>query len=354
VIRFYGQNNNLTTNKHILKIGTGRWSQGKDILFRVKASRVNLERAAHSSKSLTKQMISLHNILSNKNRIKRVFVEKGLILEYEIKFLSQSPKGNVKTFEVTETIKEQVDETFELKVGRGRWKKNRTSIVAVQNKRMHWIQQACFSGRKTIEEQTIGLQRIFNHESVTSQKHIKYFEYKVELKKRSPRDNVRVYNITRQRRSQVKSHDIIDQTTGRNATSLRNSIKGYTTKRLKAYGANLTVPFKELLGCNKDRLLSWIESQWEHWMNWNNHVSKRRGKKDKRKFWNIDHLIALNHPDIDLTDENDLRKVVSYKNLFPVSVSENSRKGHLSMSEWVQDKPFYFFDISNNFCTFEV
>lgn len=68
------------------------------------------------------------------------------------------------------------------------------------------------------------------------------------------------------------------------------------------------------LGCTMPELIIYIENQFTNGMSWENYGNGT----DK---WNIDHIIAL--ADVDLTDREQLLKVVHYTNLRPLWQREN-------------------------------
>lgn len=351
---FYGRNNSLERKRHIIRVGRGKWSKRgqKTVELHFNADYLALEQAAHSKKKKQVKVNSLTNILNPKARIDKALVEERMVVNYEVQFLSETPKGFIKDLEITETIKPYKPEVFEevyyLKVGRGRWKQKDSGIPMIKRSKMHTIQQTCFSGRKTLEEQRRSLQKILNHPCITSKRHLKKFQYKAELESISPKGNVRVYKVIRQDKRGLEMHKKIEITTGRNASRLRSSVRSYSQKRLKTRNLSFLLPFDELMGCNKIKLIKWIESQWESWMNWGNYVANAKGGRR----WNLDHLIAFSHPDIDLSTIEGQKRVMSYKNIFPTAVKRNALKSHFTMTEWVGNQPFYFFDLSSNFYIF--
>lgn len=73
--------------------------------------------------------------------------------------------------------------------------------------------------------------------------------------------------------------------------------------------------FKEVfLGCTRRGLVLHIESQFEDGWNWDN----------MGEVWEIDHVKPYN--DFDLTDEKQVREVMHYTNIRPLSVKDNRKK----------------------------
>lgn len=336
----------------ILKLGRGRWSQGNKQIFRTKANILNLEQAAHSKKEPKKQIESLLRILNPKSAINQIALEEGIKIYYKIDFLSQTPKGNIKNYVVTKYVKEfKIEETFYLKVGKGRWKQKKSKTSLIPDKAMKTIQESCFSRRKTTEEQTSTLEKALNHPSIFSRIHLSKFYFTVDLFSESPKGNVRVYKVSRIRHLGIPPIAYQRARRGKNASKLRSSLRQRSKERIrKLVGVEFLDSFDELMGCNKNQLLKWIESQWEPWMSWANYVNNKLVQGEK--YWSIDHIIAFCHPDVDLTTIEGQRRVLSYKNIIPLEASENLLKGNLTMTEWVKEKPFYFFNLSNNFDTF--
>lgn len=83
-------------------------------------------------------------------------------------------------------------------------------------------------------------------------------------------------------------------------TALKNTIWKKNTK------------FSEYIGCDRDTLMSHIESQFVEGMSW-----------DNRNLWHIDHKIPL----ISAKTEEELYKLCHYTNLQPMWAVENIRKG---------------------------
>ncbi len=70
----------------------------------------------------------------------------------------------------------------------------------------------------------------------------------------------------------------------------------------------------ELLGCSKDELVAYVESQFEQGMTWDNYGE-----------WHIDHIRPCSS--FDLTLEKEQKLCFHWSNLRPLWASENLRKG---------------------------
>lgn len=81
---------------------------------------------------------------------------------------------------------------------------------------------------------------------------------------------------------------------------------------LKAKKTNKTARTKDLVGCDFEELVSYIESRFKPGMSWEN-----------RSEWHIDHIIPLAVAET----EDDLRRLFHYTNLQPLWAIENRRKG---------------------------
>jgi len=69
---------------------------------------------------------------------------------------------------------------------------------------------------------------------------------------------------------------------------------------------------EKLLGCDWETAMKHIESQFESWMNWDNHGE-----------WHIDHIIPLSSA----TTKEEMIKLCHYTNLQPLLAEENLSKG---------------------------
>ena len=72
---------------------------------------------------------------------------------------------------------------------------------------------------------------------------------------------------------------------------------------------------KELLGCSEEFLMSYLESQFEDWMTWDNYGPD----------WHVDHIKPC--ASFDLTDPKQQEECFHWSNLQPLSASENMSKG---------------------------
>jgi hypothetical protein len=97
----------------------------------------------------------------------------------------------------------------------------------------------------------------------------------------------------------------------------------------------------EYIGCTGKELKTHLELQFKPWMNWGN-----RGKYNGEYFhgWDMDHIRPLSS--FDLTDPNQQLIAFSYKNIMPLCSRKNRYdKSGMLFSEWIEDKPFYFFNL---------
>ena len=71
---------------------------------------------------------------------------------------------------------------------------------------------------------------------------------------------------------------------------------------------------KELVGCSWIEFVSYIESQFDSCMSWDNYGT----------YWSIDHIKPLIA--FDLTDPTQLEEACNFKNLRPITITENCSK----------------------------
>ena len=102
--------------------------------------------------------------------------------------------------------------------------------------------------------------------------------------------------------------------------NLLREARGKTSPRVKDR-------FFAYFGCNPETFLSHIESKFSDGMSWEN-----RGK-----LWHLDHIVPLcaGLGNVDL-----LMRMNHYRNLQPLTVEENYRKGHSLPRVWPEGVPF--------------
>lgn len=95
-------------------------------------------------------------------------------------------------------------------------------------------------------------------------------------------------------------------------------IKSNLSSRLSDLIKNRSVGQRtvELLGCDKDTFLQYLESQFTEGMTWENYGLKG---------WHVDHIIPISS--YDLTNEDEVKKACHYTNLQPLWWQDNLEKG---------------------------
>jgi hypothetical protein len=99
------------------------------------------------------------------------------------------------------------------------------------------------------------------------------------------------------------------------AFKLVRTLRVRHSSAVKAAGANKTFRTTKLLGCTAEQLKQHIENQFTTEMTWNNYGS----------FWHLDHVYPLAL--VDWSNVEQVNDVCSYKNLQPLPVLDNIRKG---------------------------
>ncbi len=92
---------------------------------------------------------------------------------------------------------------------------------------------------------------------------------------------------------------------------IRVTINKIIDKAFKRKGINKPLSNKEILGCEYDFFLNYIQSQFENWMDWNN-----RGlyNGSYNYGWDLDHIFPLR----DCNNEIDMIKANHYTNFRPL------------------------------------
>jgi hypothetical protein len=96
-------------------------------------------------------------------------------------------------------------------------------------------------------------------------------------------------------------------------------IKGNLSGRLSDLinKRNLSTNTLELIGCDRETFISYIETQFTEGMTWENYGLKG---------WHVDHIIPLSS--FDLTIEDEVKKACHYTNLQPLWWQDNLEKGN--------------------------
>lgn len=95
-------------------------------------------------------------------------------------------------------------------------------------------------------------------------------------------------------------------------------IKGNMSSRLAGLVRGDNYPSTlELIGCDKEYFLNYIQSKFTEGMGWDNYGLKG---------WHIDHIIPLSS--FNILDENELKRACHYTNLQPLWWGDNLKKGN--------------------------
>lgn len=104
--------------------------------------------------------------------------------------------------------------------------------------------------------------------------------------------------------------------------AILSSIKKYSFNNTKI--KRLLAAILKRLPYSIDELITHIESQWELWMDWDNH-----GKYDpQRMTWQIDHIIPQSKLRFNDLDDNNFQKLWALSNMRPLETIANIKKGN--------------------------
>jgi hypothetical protein len=92
----------------------------------------------------------------------------------------------------------------------------------------------------------------------------------------------------------------------------KNNCRSRTHQAFKRNSWKKNGGTEQLLGCDYKTAMNHIESQFEPWMNWDNHGE-----------WEIDHIIPL----ASANTKEEMNPLFNYKNLQPLLAEDNRRKG---------------------------
>ena len=99
------------------------------------------------------------------------------------------------------------------------------------------------------------------------------------------------------------------------STCLRSRLNKALKGNVKSAGT------MELIGCTVDELRTHLESQFEPWMNWDNHGAYDPSKKT----WHFDHIVPM--AAFDLKDPMQQREACKFSNIKPLLAEKNLKKG---------------------------
>jgi hypothetical protein len=88
---------------------------------------------------------------------------------------------------------------------------------------------------------------------------------------------------------------------------------------------NLNTSYKEILGCNKDFLIKWLEYRFDNNMTWENYGI----------YWDIDHIIPISN--FDFSDEKQIKICFHWTNLQPLNKKINQSKSNKIIKKYIDD-----------------
>jgi hypothetical protein len=120
--------------------------------------------------------------------------------------------------------------------------------------------------------------------------------------------------INEQRRIYITQRKINDPLF-RLSSNIRKSIAG----SIKRSGFKKITVTEQILGCSFDDFKTYLENQFEDWMNWDNYGNPKDNIYELNKTWDIDHKI----PTSAATTESELIALNHYTNLQPLCSYNN-------------------------------
>jgi hypothetical protein len=118
------------------------------------------------------------------------------------------------------------------------------------------------------------------------------------------------YNKNQYQKNKRKSNPLFKLST--NIRTLINNII-----KVKDYQKNTKT--ESILGCSFEEFKSYIESQFQPWMNWDNYGNPKDGVLEFNKTWDIDHIVPL----ASALNEEEVLKLNHYSNLQPLCSKTN-------------------------------
>ena len=121
----------------------------------------------------------------------------------------------------------------------------------------------------------------------------------------------KVFSTNNAYRNKRKQSDPLFKLSGNLRTMIGSAIKKNGYKKLSKT--------ELILGCSFEHLKQYLESNFEHWMSWDNYGNPKDGILELNKSWDIDHIVPLSSA----LNENELLKLNHYTNLKPLCSYNN-------------------------------
>jgi hypothetical protein len=100
---------------------------------------------------------------------------------------------------------------------------------------------------------------------------------------------------------------------------LKDALRNRIRASMKSKGYSKKSKTFEILGCSFESFKLHIESQFQSWMNWDNHGNPKDGKLEPNKTWDLDHIVPISSA----VTEEDVIRLSHYTNFRPLCSYEN-------------------------------
>lgn len=114
-----------------------------------------------------------------------------------------------------------------------------------------------------------------------------------------------------------------------NLFRLKRNIRSLIYQGFRNKGYSKSSKTSEILGCTFSEFKTYLENQFEPWMDWSNHGLYN----DKKRTWQLDHIIPISSA----KNEIELIQLSHYTNFQPLCAKENLYKSNKIMTQG-QDK----------------
>lgn len=210
-------------------------------------------------------------------------------------------------------------------------KNNKDKITKVQKD--YRVRSAAKISAQKAEYRSLNLERVRESRKKSYEKHKQkvreyqrsyYEENRESVLARSARyyfQNSERIQKQRSERKELRNEYLRERRKAYPLEAIKNRVRARVSGAIRSGGYKKNSKTCEIIGCERDKLKSHIESQFEDGMSWENIGD-----------WHIDHIVPI----ASAKNENDLIGLFHFTNMQPLWAEENIKKGKSHPIDWAQ------------------